>query len=58
MNALERLEKMTDDELSMLTTDERTNLYNSAQDCLNGSESQGGYTGCSESYYYNSAEGY
>ena len=34
MNALDRLESLTEDELSLLTFDERQDLYNQAMDCL------------------------
>ena len=45
MNALERLESMTEDELSMLTTYERVNLYNNAEKYLEDINL------CSEVYY-------
>lgn len=34
MNALDRLESLTEDELILLTFDERQDLYNAAMDCL------------------------
>jgi hypothetical protein len=34
MNAIQRLESMTQDQIDSLTTKERENLYNAAQDLM------------------------